>query len=186
MENFTSYSEEILEIVDENNNPIGAFESRFKVHRSDPIPWHRVTSIWIVNKDGKILCQKQSPNKTESKNVLDKWFPFFGGHVTKGTAFLDNAKKELEEEAGLKVADKDLKYIETRKSHSQHKHFIITYVLFWNGKLEDIKFNDGEISEVKWMGFDEIKKMIESDNTRSPLSDKIKEYFEKKMYLVND
>lgn len=175
-------NQELLEIVDENNKSFGIFKPRKEIHTSNPIPWHRVTAIWVVNKKGQVLCQKQSPNKTESLNVLDKWFPYFGGHITKGADFAKSALKELEEEIGLKIGENDLNFIETRKSITTHRHFVYVYVLNWDGDIKDLSFNDGEISEVKWMDFCAVEDMVENDKTRSPLTQKLKNYFAQELY----
>ena len=178
MGNFKPQNEEILEIFDEDNQSLGIFKTRSEVHK-DFLFWHRVVTIWIINDKGEILCQKQNYKKMESASVLDKWIPNFGGHINKGEEFLETAKRELEEEIGLQINDKDLEFLEIRKSKSFHKHFVVAYILKWNGNLEDLKFNDDEITDAKWFSYEDIKKMREEEKLGTTISEKIMEYMKK-------
>jgi|SRR2546429_3819557 len=144
--------EEVFDIYDENNNPIGIQKLRSVVHAKLK-DWHRATHIWIVNDKGQILCQQRSMKKDANPG---KWQSFFGGHLKAGQTYESNASAELNEELGLDIKVEDLVPIRNSKDEDV-KHFGQVYLVKWNGDIGDLHFNDGEVEQVKWMYGDEIK-----------------------------
>ena len=164
--------DEILEIMDENNSPLGFSKKRSDVHR-DNLEWHRVTAIWVVNDEKEILCQKA--NVLKDIILKDKWFSIFGGHLQPGQSYESNAIEELEEEIGLKVTSSKLNFIESRMNE-EYKHHITVYVVWWNGDLDDLVFNDGEVLEVKWFTIEELYKMKETGKLENSIREKVIEF----------
>lgn len=147
--------EEFFDIVDEENQPTGIKKTRSEVHDSKAF-WHRATHIWIVNKDGKILCQQRSL----AKDVFPgKWQSFFGGHLKSGQTYDDNSISELGEELGLTVNKTDLRPLYILKNEPS-KHFGQVYIMTWNGSIEDLRFNDKEVEKVKWFSPAELKETM--------------------------
>lgn len=167
-----SDKEEILEIVDENDQPLGYTKSRAAVHK-DNLEWHRTSCIWVVNNKKEILCQKINPLKEPS--FKDKWVSNFGGHLHVGQDYLISAIAELEEEIGLKVTPNELHFIENRPSE-KYKHHLCTYVLWWNGDLDDLVFNDGEVAEAKWFTIEKLFKMKEAGDLKNSIREKVIEF----------
>lgn len=150
-----STTEELLDIFDENNQPTGKTELRSVVHR-ERIGWHRTTDIWIVNRKKEVLCQQRSLNKDAQPG---KWMPFFGGHLQAGETFLENAITELKEELGITVSPEDIISLYTRRVDDL-RHFTETFVLEWNGNLENLVFSDNEVEKVEWLSLRELEKRI--------------------------
>ncbi len=142
---FPNPEDEMLQCCDENGKPTEG-KTRSEVHTQPLNFWHIGTGIFVVNPEGRILCSKRSENLNQNPG---RWQMAFGGHVQYKQAPLSNAVEELEEEIGLKVLPEDLFFLDTRKSQTS-KHFVWLYALLFDGKKSDIKFNDGEITEVKW------------------------------------
>lgn len=94
-------SQELLDIVDENDIPTGEVKLRDEVHR-DKKDWHRVVSIWIVNSQGQFLCQQRSWKKDGNPG---KWQSYFGGHVKAGQTNLEGCQEELLEEIGIDIRE---------------------------------------------------------------------------------
>ena len=90
--------EELLEIMDENNQPLGFSKLRSQVHKDGD--WHRVVHIYVTNNVGEFLVHLRSPNKDLNPG---KWDTRFGGHVKAGSDYDDSAITELFEEIGLRV-----------------------------------------------------------------------------------
>ena len=87
---------EIVIIVDENNKEIGA-EPRSKMRQLGLI--HRATYILVFNSQKEIFVQK----RTKSKDVYPGFYDVVsGGVVTIGESYDESAKRELEEEMGIK------------------------------------------------------------------------------------
>ena len=84
-----------IPIVDENDNIIGYKDREHK--RSEDI--FRITHVWIFNKKNQFLIAKRHHSKKVSPN---KWSPAVAGTVEEGESYESNARKEAEEELGLK------------------------------------------------------------------------------------
>lgn len=73
------------------------------------------------------------------------------------------AIRELKEELGVETKEKDLQYISTIKSTKNPKNmeFGYVYLLKCNNQVEEYTFEDDEVSEVKYVYFEELEKMVE-------------------------
>jgi isopentenyl-diphosphate Delta-isomerase len=93
---------EQLILVDSNDKEIG-YEEKEKCHH--PPVLHRAFSIFIFDKDGKMLITQRSPKKV-------RWGGFWSNavcsHPRRGEKIEDAVRRRLKEEAGLEC---DLSYL---------------------------------------------------------------------------
>ncbi len=153
---------ELFDLYDEHDSPLGETKLRSDVHRDGD--WHRTVHIYVINLQGEVLVQLRSPHKDQKPNL---WQTHFGGHVAAGKDYDETAVRELEEEIGLCVDLEDLHLLE-KHSHSYEnnsEHSKIYYYLFM-GDDSEIHFNDGEVSEVKWMTPEKIKSAMITERER--------------------
>jgi isopentenyldiphosphate isomerase len=91
-----STADEIVAIVDEHNNVIGAAPRREM--RAKHLP-HRSTYILVFNSRGDLYVQK----RTLTKDVFPGYYdPAAGGVVLAGESYETCARRELEEEMGIR------------------------------------------------------------------------------------
>lgn len=147
-------SQELFDIVDENDMPLGIVKPRDLVHMEKQ-DWHRSTTIYIVNKDNQLLCQQRSMRKDANPG---DWQCFFGGHVQAGETYDQNAIKELGEEIGLQIHSSELIFIGKGKGEKD-KHHDAAYVYEWKGNEPELVLNDGEVAQVKWMSLEEYAEL---------------------------
>ena len=149
---------EYIDIFDENNNPIGEIKEKTKAH--DEGNFHRTAHIWIINDKNELLLQKRSATKKTHPNC---WDISGAGHIRTNESVIDGAIRELKEELGVEAKDKELQYIATIKSTKNPKNleFQYVYLLRCNKKIEEYIFEDNEVSEVKYVHFEELEKMVE-------------------------
>ncbi len=140
---------ELLFTVDDQNNPIEPCP-RNEVHEKGY--WHRNAHVWLVNDSQEILSHKRSMLKDSNPG---KWESFFGGHFGPGVEYRDAAIKELGEELGLQVDDKNLLFYSIYKSESM-KEFQGIFVYSWNGVLSDLAIERDEIDEVKMFAWQDL------------------------------
>ena len=71
--------------------------------------------------------------------------------------------RKLKEELGVEAEEKDLQYIATIKSTKNPKNmeFAYVYLLRCNKKIEEYTFKDDEVSEVKYVLYKDLEKMVE-------------------------
>lgn len=144
-------NEELLQVYDQQGNPIDSLP-RSVVHQKPVSHWHGVANVWLVNKAGQLMVSKRSESVSGNPG---KWQTYFGGHVPAGMSHRETATKELREEVGLDIVPDNLQLIDKGQfSNEDHLHFYESYAYLYDGTPADLNFNDGEISEVKWMDMD--------------------------------
>jgi isopentenyldiphosphate isomerase len=144
-------------IVDEDDNLIGA-KPRDSIDLTKDI--YRVTGIWVTNSKGEVLIAKRSMLKKVNSG---KWGPAVAGTVEEGETYESNAYKELEEEIGVngihleigpKLGPKEL-------IGSPRKYFAQWFKCQIDKKVEEFKLQEGEVDEIKWVSYDDLKKDVE-------------------------
>lgn len=164
-------TEELFDIFDENNQPLGFTKPRKEVHQTLRY-WHRATQIWITNSRKEILCQLRSAFQDVNPS---KWMSFFGGHLKTGQDYLASAVQETKEEIGLDIKPSQLIPIGVKKNE-KHKHFSQTYILQWDGEAGSLRLDKNEIESIKWLSVDELQKEINQGKYCNTIDDKVIEY----------
>lgn len=155
--------QEYFDVLDENGNKTGKTKLRSAVHRDGD--WHKSVHIWIINENGEILLQRRCANKDSHPNMLDI---SSAGHLSAGDDSLTGAIRELKEELNLDVNKEDLKLITTLKKSSRPKENFINnefadmYILKTNKTINDMTYQESEISEIVFVPYKEFKKMVEN------------------------
>ena len=111
------------------------------------------------------MLQKRSASKKSHPNC---WDISGAGHIRAGESVTEGAIRELKEELGVEATKKDLNYIATIKSTKNPKNmeFQYVYLLKCNKQVEEYIFEDEEVSEVKYVYYEELEKMVEDKNRR--------------------
>ncbi len=161
---------EYLEVVDEENNLTGKTEERDIVHAKGL--WHREISVWIMNERGEILLQKRSATKKQGAN---NWSTSCAGHVDIGEEPIKAAIREIHEELGIEVKEKDLKLLLTAKNarkltNSYNNIFCYLYFLRVNVPIENYTIDKEEVSEVRYISFEELEKLVDEKPTNYPFT----------------
>lgn len=149
---------EYIDIVDQNNNPTGVIKEKTQAHEDGN--FHRTAHIWIMNDKKELLLQKRSATKKSHPNC---WNISAAGHIRAGESVINGAIRELKEELGVETKESELQYIVTIKSTKNPKNmeFGYVYLLKCNNQVEEYIFEDNEVSEVKYVYFEELEKMVE-------------------------
>lgn len=148
---------EYIDIFDENNNPTGEIKEKTQAHEDGN--FHRTAHVWIINDNNELLLQKRSATKKSHPNC---WDISAAGHIRAGESVTEGAIRELKEELGVEATEKDLQYIATIKSTKNPKNmgFQYVYLLKCNNQVEEYVFEDKEVSEAKYVHFEELEKMV--------------------------
>ncbi|MBQ3352627.1 NUDIX domain-containing protein [Candidatus Saccharibacteria bacterium] len=117
---------------------------------------HGVSRIWLFRKHGntfEVLFQKRSPYVRNA----NKYDASAGGHVNYQESPQDAAVRESREEIGADLKKSELKFFET----SVNKWSMFFDFLYdWTGKPDDFHFDDQEVSEVRWIEFDNLDDFV--------------------------
>ena len=96
---------EYLDYFDANYKLLGKAEKR-KVHLKGL--WHHTFHCWVYTSDGKVVFQLRAKHIVACPGLLDV---SCGGHIQAGETPLKGGLRELREELGLKVSQKELLYL---------------------------------------------------------------------------
>ena len=159
--------DEYLDILDENGIKTGKTKLRRAVHRDGD--WHRSVNVLLVTPRNEVLLQRRSPNKD---SWPDKWDISCGGHVTADNDVLATVFRELKGELNFSFSPSDaLFYIDTFKSSSRPQpdfhdnSFDDLFILFTNKTLEDLTFQEEEISALKFVPLEELRHMVQNNDS---------------------
>lgn len=164
---------ELLDILDEQGNLTGKIEERSVVHEKGL--WHIHVGVWLMNEEGKLLFQKRSANKKRNPN---KWTRT-GGHVDSGETSLIGIQREVEEEIGVKIPQDKFELIDIEKIESDkcNHHFTYSYFSYVNYKIEDYTMQKEEVSDLKYISIEEMKKAKNSNDESYTFSNWDKDNF---------
>jgi isopentenyldiphosphate isomerase len=153
----TDSQDEQLTQVNEKNIIISPI-SRKLAHSTKGV-YYRTIFILIKNEKDEILLQQRSHTKDL---YPDCWDLSVGGHVNFGESYVDTAIREIAEEMGLVIEQKDLIFkgeVLVRLPSSNEYFNIFEYKLKTN---QHIKTEVTEVSGTQWMSMENIKKSIKN------------------------
>ena len=158
-------NEEYFDILDENGNKTGKKKLRKEVHRDGD--WHKSIHIWIINDNNEILLQRRCATKDSYPNMLDI---SCAGHLTSGDDSITGALRELKEELNLDISKEELEFIKTLKKPSKvttgfiNNEFNDIYILRTNKSIDDMKYQEEEISEIMYIPYNEFREMVKKED----------------------
>lgn len=150
--------EEII-LVDENDKELGFIE-KMQAHVNGG-KLHRAFSIFIFNKEGKLLLQQRAKSKYHFGGL---WTNTCCSHPNKGEDLKDAVHRKLKQEFGF---DTDMKELfsflyraEDPKSGLAEYELDHVFIGSFDGTPQP---NPEEIEEFKWITIDELQKDIEDN-----------------------
>lgn len=164
--------EEYFDLLDESGNKTGERKLRSEVHRDGDL--HGASHMWVISpkrEDGSfdVLLQRRSHNKDSFPDCLDT---SSAGHVSSGESFLSTAVRELQEELGLQVEEKDLTFLFLYRIEPYEMEFHgrlfrdneihAVYVLHRDFPMDHLTFQREEISELVWMDSREVSRRLQA------------------------
>lgn len=156
--------EELFDILTSDGKKTGITKRRSLVHCDGD--WHKAAHVWVYNDKGEILLQRRCSIKDSNPNMLDV---SSAGHLSAGEESVIAALRELEEEIGIRAQEADLKYAMTLQYFAKENssfvdnEFIDVYTLKTDLLVEEMKFQESEVSEIFFVDAKTFKKMIESN-----------------------
>lgn len=120
-------------------------------------------TAWIVNKNGKILMTQRKLDKVKG----GMWEPTTG-LVISGETSEQGVLRELKEEIGLELEEKDITLIkEIIEERNDLSFFRDIYLVNKEISSEQLNFNDGEVINAKYVTLDEFNNMIKDGETHA-------------------
>ncbi|MFH1192643.1 MAG: NUDIX domain-containing protein [bacterium] len=162
---------EYFDIVDENNILTG--EKRLRTDAHTQGLWHRTVHIYLFREaeaDIEFLVHLRAKTKDSHPN---EWDTRFGGHIKSGETVEDAVIGELRDEIGLEIDfPKIIKGEIYKRDKYPNREFTKVFYYNFTGEIDDLKFNDGEVQEVKLMKSNDILEAIRREPDKWAESEK--------------
>lgn len=111
--------DELIDILTPEGEPTGKTALKSEAHKNG---WfHTTVHIWLFTSDEKILLQKRALTKKVFPGI---WDISVAGHIGAGEKIIEGAKREVFEEIGLQLEEKDFTKIGTRVHQLKHENGI--------------------------------------------------------------
>ena len=149
---------ELLDIVDEKGNFTGKVMEREQVHDLNLLHWEVAT--FIINDNKEILLQKRASKKKYNPN---KW-GLCAGHVDSGESLEAAVLREIKEEIGLELTEKELNVLEKMEVRKREENSHITRYYYVVCNENNFTIEKEELSEVKWVSIDTVIDMINNND----------------------
>ena len=122
--------------------------------------YHLVANAWIVNDNNEFLITQRNENKSHPL-----MWECTGGSALIGETTLDAAIREVKEELGINIYEKDAVLIGSKKRYYPNcPDFLDVYIFKSNVLLKNIKIQEEEINDVMWASKEKILKLYEEGN----------------------
>ncbi|WP_299536327.1 NUDIX domain-containing protein [Ulvibacterium sp.] len=141
--------DELIDILDDMGNPTGKTAMKSVAHAKG---WfHPTIHVWLYTKDGRILIQQRGKDK-DTHPLL--WDVSVAGHIGAGEVIEASAIREVEEEIGLSISERDLEKIGVFSSIHKHREDLIdcefhhTFLCELKLPLENLKKQESEVERL--------------------------------------
>ena len=161
--------DELIDILDENGKHTGTSCMKSEAHQKGL--FHATVHIWLFTADKKILLQKRALTK---KVFPGLWDISVAGHVGAGEAIIPTAIREIQEEIGYTIIEKDLHKIGERKheiSHAngiQDNEFHHVFIAELNDKMSSLTIDKTEVAEINLFPLNTLKNTKNLENILLP------------------
>ncbi len=151
------HKDEIWQLYSKNGEPIPgegweASRGNPEVTGDDGIVGVSIVFLYRRGKDGlEFLWQKRSE---EIDRYPGDWDISAGGHINLGESLIEAAVREAREEIGATISADELELV-TMYPFNKNR-FAWIYLVDWTEKADEFYFDDHEVTEVKWVKYDEM------------------------------
>ena len=167
--------DEFIDILTAEGLPTGNTALKSEAHKKG---WfHATAHIWFFTSDHQILLQKRALTKKVFPGI---WDISVEGHIGAGEKILQGAKREILEEIGLELQEKDLIKIGTRihqVSHSngiQDNEYHHVFIAELKTSVEKLTLQKEEVADIKlW----DLKILKETKNIENVLLPRFHDYY---------
>ena len=152
-----SAEKELWDIYDENKMSTGKTVDRYNLSLN-PKQFHLVVIGILFTEDKKVLITKRSPNKRYAGGLWE--IP--GGGVRAGENSQDAVRREILEETGINLHDRDYEKLYTYKriNTESNSYFVDMYsYIISEDDVRNIKMQVEEVSDFKILSVPKIKEI---------------------------
>ncbi|MCM4153319.1 NUDIX domain-containing protein [Arenibacter sp. N53] len=156
--------DELIDILDANGNYTGKSIMKSEAHKKGL--YHPSIHVWLFTKNGEVLIQQRAKKKDTHPAL---WDVSVAGHIGAGEDVVVSAIREVREEIGLDISEKELQKIGVFKySYQHHKdlldcEFHHTFLSELKLPIAMLKMQDTEVDDLTLISIPEFRKELESN-----------------------
>ncbi len=143
---------ELWDVYDEDRQRTGQVIERGRAFGNER--YHLIVHVCIFNSKGEMLIQRRADDKSY---LPGRWDVSAGGSAVAGEDSRKAAEREVREELGLELS---LTNVRPHFSINYENGFDDFYAVRWDGEPETLSFTDGEVTQARWCGREEILRML--------------------------
>ena len=159
---------ELVDIYNERHENLGYTKGRKELTEGE---YRLSTFIWVINDKDEILLQQRPAN---TKKMPNMWGTTAGGAIA-GDSSLDSARRELEEELGIKADKEEMSFI---GSYKRINDFVEVWLCKKNISIDELTLQEEEVQDAKWVSIAEFEKMLAEGTGIKSGYDIFKMYYE--------
>ncbi|MBR3431323.1 MAG: NUDIX hydrolase [Clostridia bacterium] len=148
---------EIWDLYDEKGNKTGETWERSRAKEIPEGRYHIVCDILIRHRDGDFLLTLRDSRKEMYPGC---WEASAGGSALAGETPEEGARREMQEETGLKAEKLELISI-TRKPDS--RSVVYAFIAMVDAAKDSVMLQEGETVDYQWMKLSALRKMIRDE-----------------------
>ena len=148
---------EIWDLYDEKGNKTGETWERSRAKEIPEGRYHIVCDILIRHRDGDFLLTLRDSRKEMYPGC---WEASAGGSALAGETPKEGARREMQEETGLKAEKLELISI-TRKPDS--RSVVYAFIAMVDAAKDSVMLQEGETVDYQWMKLSALRKMIRDE-----------------------
>ena len=144
------------DLYDENKNMLERKAIRGeKLNKGE---FHLVVNAWVENEKGELLVSQRAANRTYPL----QW-ECTGGSAVMGETSIVAAIREVKEELGIEVKEKEGKFIGSTLRYYPNCDDILDVWLFkiTNSDQMEITIQEEEVNDAKWLSREEVRKLYD-------------------------
>jgi isopentenyldiphosphate isomerase len=169
------FMDELIDILTPEGKSTGKTALKSEAHKNG---WfHATVHIWLYTKEKKVLLQQRGFSK---KVFPGLWDISVAGHIGAGETILKSAKREVFEEIGLELNEKELIKIGTRIHQVKHDNGIIdnehhhVFICELKTPLEKLTLQTEEVEAIQLYDLSVLK---DTKNLENVLLPRFHEYY---------
>ena len=156
------HHDELWQVFAKNGEPIkgegwNSALGNPEVSGSDKIVGVAIVFLYRFSKAGELefLWQKRSERVDRYPGDYDI---SAGGHINLGETLVEAAIRETKEEIGVEVEADDLQFV--IEAPFNRNRFAWVYAADFTKRNDEFKFDDGEVSEVRWVPYSNMREFV--------------------------